>query len=209
MNPIFRQLAQPGGDCSSLVHQALVNAALMPQLLEGLQSDRPRVKYNCAKVLRLIVQKQPESIYPHFDLFAGLLSHSNKIMQWEALFVLSHLACVDLENKFDSLFDRYVASIPGPIMITAANAIGGLGRVALAKPSWADRIAREILKVSRAHFQTEECKNVAIGHAIKSFDSFFKVIQDQAPILRFVTRQLKNSRPATRRKAIQFLKRHA
>jgi hypothetical protein len=35
----------------------------------------------------------------------------------------------------------------------------------------------------------------------------FDLLTDPAPVLRFVKRQLKNRRPATRKKAAQFLKR--
>jgi hypothetical protein len=50
---------------------------------------------------------------------------------------------------------------------------------------------------------------VAIGHAIKSFDRFFRHVGNQRPVLAFVKRQLENPRPATRRKAERFLQRWA
>ena len=92
-------------------------------------------------------------------------------------------------------------------MVGAANAIAAAANVALAKPHLADRIVKEILKVERASYQRPECRNVAIGHAIKSFDRFFRHVKNRRPVLAFVTRQLDNPRPATRGKAERFLKR--
>ena len=94
-------------------------------------------------------------------------------------------------------------------MIGAANAIVAAANIALAKPHLADRIVKEILKVERASYRTPECHNVALGHAIKSFDRLFHHVKNRRPVLAFVTRQLDNPRPATRKKAERFLKRWA
>jgi hypothetical protein len=104
---------------------------------------------------------------------------------------------------------RKAASELGREMIGAANAIVAAANIALAKPHLADRIVKEILKVERASYQRPECRNVAIGHAIKSFDRCFRHVGNKRPVLAFVKRQLENPRPATRRKAERFLKRWA
>ncbi|MEK7674563.1 MAG: hypothetical protein AAB676_01845 [Verrucomicrobiota bacterium] len=112
----------------------------MTDLIAGLQADTARVKYGCAKVLRLVSERRPELLYPHFDFFVRLLDHGNKILQWEAVFVLSHLARVDAKDKFDAIFAQYFRPLAGPVMITAANVIRGAARIAPAKPRRADRI---------------------------------------------------------------------
>jgi len=121
--------------------------------------------------------------------------------------VLSEFARVDAGEKFAAIFDKYFAPIRGPVMITGANVIRYAARIAVAKAHWADRIAAEVLKVERAGYQTLECRNIAIGHAILAFGEIFELLQDPEPVLRFVRKQLKNSRPSTRKKAEQFLKR--
>ncbi len=178
------------------------------ELIAGLDAKDARTKYGSAKALRQLAERQPEALYPHFDFFVGLLAHENRIFQWQGIIVFSHLVRVDVERKFDDLFAPYFALIRGSVMITAANVIGGAARIALARPEWADRITAEVLKVGRAHYQTDECRNVAIGHAIQTFDQIVHLMQDAKPVIRFVQRQLKNDRPATRKKAARFLRRH-
>jgi hypothetical protein len=78
--------------------------------------------------------------------------------------------------------------------------------IAQAKPHLADRIAAEVLKVGKARYQTAECRNVAIGHAILALGDILPLLREPAPIVRFVRTQIRNSRPATRKKAEQFLK---
>lgn len=178
------------------------------ELVAGLQSEEARVKYGSGKILRAVAERHPERLAPHFDRFVGLLDHPNKLLQWEAVFILSHLARVVAENRFEAVFDRYFAPIRGPVMITAAHVIAGGARMASARPDWADRISREMLKVVDARYQTAECRRIVIGHAIQAFDGFFDRVRDPRPIVRFVRSQLRCSRPATRAKAARFLERH-
>ncbi len=183
------------------------NPQLLADVIEGLNAEAARVRFGCAKVLRILSAERPDLLYSHFDFFVRLLDSENKIFQWEAAFVLSHLARVDVDDRFAGLCEKYFSPISGPVMITAANVIQGGARIARTKSHLADRIGAEILKVSRARYQTAECRNVAIGHAILALGEFLDLIRKPAPVVRFVRKQINNSRPATRKKADQFLKR--
>ena len=189
-----------------LARKAIRNPRLVPDIIKGLKADKARIKYGCAKALRSISEVRPDLLYPHFDFFVRLLDHENKIFQWDAAFVLSQLARVDDDDKFAAVFDRYFSPIPGPVMITAANIIQGGARIAKAKPQLADRIAAEVVKVARARYQTPECRNVAIGHAIVALGGMLPLLRDPKPAVQFVRKQIRNPRPATRKKAEQFLK---
>ena len=64
-----------------LARKAICNPQLFSEIAEGLKAEKPRVKYGCAKALRLISEQRPDLLYPHFDLFVRLLDHKNKILQ--------------------------------------------------------------------------------------------------------------------------------
>ncbi|MGA2770966.1 MAG: hypothetical protein ABSG26_09140 [Bryobacteraceae bacterium] len=178
-------------------------------LFEGLGSKTPRVRYGSAKVLRMVSEQAPDLLYPRWDSLVRLLDNDNAFLRWGSTQILGNLAAVDREDKLEPVLDRFFAPISGPEMIGAANAIVAAANIALAKPHLADRIVKEILKVERASYRTPECHNVALGHAIKSFDRLFHHVKNRRPVLAFVTRQLDNPRPATRKKAERFLKRWA
>ncbi len=190
-----------------LARKAIAKPQLLASIFQGLNAENVRIKYGCAKALRLISEQRPMMLYPHFGFFVQLLDHENKILQWDAAFVLSQLARVDTQGKLSAIFTKYFSPIPGPVMITAATAIQGGARIAGAKPYWADRIAAEVLKVGRARYQTPECRNIAIGHAIVALGEMYPLLRSSAPVIRFVRRQTKNPRPATRNKAQRFLTR--
>lgn len=178
-------------------------------LCDGLTSPQARTKYGSAKLLRRLSEEDPGLLYPRFDFFARLMEGETRILRWDSSRILGHLARVDSEGRIDNMLDRYLAPITGKELIGAANAIQGAADIALAKPHLADRIAREILKVGRAHYSTPECRNVAAGHAIQAFDRFFEHIQKKKRVLAFVQSELQNPRAATRKKAEKFCKKWA
>jgi len=172
----------------------------------GLDAPSARVRFACLKDLRRLSEDCPQALYVDFDRFARLLDHPNSVFRWNAAHILANLARVDRLRRIEPILDRLLQPVRGPQMIAAANLMQAAATIAAAKPELADRLAAGILAVNRAKYETEECRNVAIGHAIQSLDRFFAGIEDQAAVLRFVRGQAGNSRPATRRKAEKFLK---
>ena len=172
----------------------------------GLDAPAARVKYGCLKDLRRLSEEAPQLVYADFEKFVRLLDHPNSIFRWNAAHILANLARVDRSRKLAPLVGRFLKPIRGPQMIAAANVIQAAAVIAAAQPRLADKLAAGILTVGRAKYETEECRNVAIGHAIQSLDRFFESIPRQRAVLGFVRRQLDNPRPATRRKAGKFLK---
>ena len=94
----------------------------------------------------------------------------------------------------------------GPVMITAGHAIQGSARIAATHKHLTDRIVRAILGTERARYKTDECRNIALGHAIKALGAMSDEVRHSPEVTAFVTRQIENPRPATRKKAEQFLR---
>jgi hypothetical protein len=203
--PLIRQLAAPGA-LPRLTSQVRRKPELLETLLGALSSDTARVRFGAAKALRILSERAPDLIYPHFDFFVSFLHHDNSILRWNAMLLLGNLASVDAERRVDRIIDDYLAPIYGPHLIDAANTMRGAAAIAAAKPYLVDTIARRILKVEHATYATRECRNVAIGHAINSLGRLFPVLADKSGIQLFVSRQLGNARAATRKKAQSFLR---
>jgi hypothetical protein len=204
---LLRRVGRKNSNPATLAAMVIAEPALVAGLLAGLDAPKAQVKYKCEKVLRLAGERRPDILYPHFDFFVRMLECENGFLKWGAIQDIANMARADTQNKFEPIFERYFSPIPGPVMITAANTIGGAAKIALAKPHLAGRITAEILKVEKARYQTAECRNVAIGHAIDSFSRFFELVDAKTSVIDFVKRQLKNKRPAVRRRAETFLKR--
>lgn len=202
---LWSRLTRKGTNPDKIAELAVQQRTLLPALLEGLEAAEAPVKFGCAKVLRLMSEKAPAILYPHVDLFIGMLKAQNSFLCWDAIRIVANLAAVDEWGRIEQILDDYLDPIRGTVMITAANTIQGAAAIALAKPALADKIARAILKVQWAKYQTDECRNVAIGHAIESLDRFFDRTSLQKEVLEFVRLQTGNPRNATRKKAVEFL----
>ncbi|MBN1359195.1 MAG: hypothetical protein JW993_01315 [Sedimentisphaerales bacterium] len=210
---IAQELSRKGADVEGIVARVIAEPRQIPALIEGVQAPKGTLRYGYEKVLRLIAERRPELVYPWFDVFAGLLDCGNSFLKWGAILTLGHLASADTEGKFEAIFARYYAPIPGPAMITAANIIGSSARIVRAKPHLIDPITCEILKVEKGRYLSKgrlspECRNVVIGHAIDTLETFFDQITGRPSVLKFVQRQLKNPRQPVAKKAARFLQAH-
>lgn len=206
--PLQRQIAKPEADLDAMAEKIGKQPDLLPEAIDGLQFDGAKVKYGCLKVLRLLSQTQPAVLYPYFDQIAGFLKSDNNILRWGAIIIVGNLSAVDAKKKIDALLDEYLQPISGPVLITAANTISGAGNVAQAKPHLADRIVHALLRVEKAKYQTPECRNVALGHVLKSVDLFFEHVRDPQLVIEFAKRLLRNRRNAVKLRARAFLKKH-
>jgi len=203
---LLQRIVLKGSDKEKIADSIANDTAQLEQVLDGLSSKKASVKFSCAKVLRIISEKHPEALYSHIDSFIDLLDSENNIMKWEGIHVIGNLASVDKGKRIDAILSRYLKPIKGPIMITAANVIGGAAKIAAAKPYLAERIATEILKVEHAEYATAECRNVALGHALDAFELFFDKLKNKQPVIDLATKQLDNTRSGTRKRAEKLLK---
>lgn len=182
---------------------------LIEEVLAGVGARRAAVRFGASKALRILSERVPELLYPHFDFFVAMLDHDNLILQWNATLTLANLARVDGESRIEAILDRYLKLISGANMISAANAMRGAALIGVAKPHLVKRIVQRIMRVERANYATPECRNVAIGHALTALGVVADLLPDQRAARLFAARQLGNPRAATSAKARKFLKSRA
>lgn len=208
-----KEIGKKGFDAAKIACYAMENPRCIERLIEGVTAPKGGARFRYEKVLRLISERHPELVYPYFAVFKELSVCDNSFLKWGAIIIISNLAVADSDNHIDAIFKAYYAPVTGPVMVTAANIISGSAKIASAKPYLTQRITREILKVEKARFElhgkpSPECRNVAIGQAIDAFDQLFDQIKDKEIVVKFVKRQLRNSRKAVAKKADQFMKKH-
>ena len=185
---------------------------LLPIVFDGVSSPKARVRYGCAKILVDLTAKHPEKLYSHMAFFVSQLDRKRRILVWNAMAAVANLCKVDMEKKFDAIFDKYYGFLNDEYMVTVANVVGNSPKIALAKPYLVPRITVELLRVEKtstsAHL-TEECKRVIVEQAIKSFNQFFDKMnaEDKAKVLSFVKKNTDSPRSSLRKEAGLFLKR--
>jgi len=184
---------------------AVKNKPVLNQVLEGAASENKRIKNASAKCLREVSRINPKKLYPQFDFFVELIDGEDTILKWNAIEVLSNLTDVDTENKFNrKVLNKYISLLSDESMVTAANTISALGKVAINKPRLRKKITSELIKVdSLPH--SAECRNILAGKAAEAFGLYINKLKDKKEIKYFAEKHIKNRRNATKKKAEKLL----
>ena len=182
--------------------------SLLPEVLNGVSSSKAAIRYGCAKVLMDLSEEHPKKLYPYMGFFIALLDSRYRILTWNAMAILANLAKVDVDKKFDVVFNKYYSYLNDAYMVTVANVVGNSAKIALAKPYLIQKITNELLKVeniSTTPHLTEECTRVIAEQAIKSFAAFFDKIEQKEKVVSFASRYLNSSRKTLKKAAEEFV----
>ena len=211
-NIAFSDIAQSLIDKSVTKEQLLSNVksnfSLISLLITGVGHPKANVRYGCAKVLMDLSEEHPEKMYPYFDFFVDLLESKYRILKWNALAIIANLTKVDINKKFDAIFDKYYSFLNDGYMVTVANVVGNSINIALGKPYLISKITERLLTVkdvSLTPHLTEECKRVIVQQTIKIFDQFFNQIEQKEKVLNFVRTYVNSPRLKLKKIAEAFV----
>jgi len=183
------------------------NYNLIPDLVSGISSSKPTIRYGCGKILMDLSEENPQQLYPYMDFFITLLDSNYRILTWNAIIIIANLTKVDTENRFDEIFEKYYRLLNNDYMVTVANVVGSSGKIALARPHLTNQIVEKLLtveKISTTPHLSSECKRVIVEHAIRTFDLFFPQIEQKEKVFSFVKKHLKSSRKTLRMESENF-----
>lgn len=206
---LLKKLADKSITKEQLIKKIKQNPDLLPEILDGISSSKPAIRYGCGNIVTEVSLDQPEVLYPYMDFFITLLESKYRILTWNAIVIIANLTKVDSEKKFDEIFEKYFGLIENDYMVTVANVVGNAWKIALAKPYLTKKIKDKLLTVEHLSITphlSEECKRVIIEHAIRSFDLFFPQIEEKENVIFFVKKQLKSTRKTLRDVSEEFLK---
>ncbi|MDH5622869.1 MAG: hypothetical protein OEY39_00125, partial [Candidatus Bathyarchaeota archaeon] len=78
---ILDALGKKGIEAEDLADKVSRNPELLPEILDGVSSEEARVRFNSAKILRIISEKQPKILYSKIEFFVDLLDSENNILK--------------------------------------------------------------------------------------------------------------------------------
>jgi hypothetical protein len=190
----------------AIVRNVIRGDQSLTPVFRGISSKEPRVKYGCSKSLLLLSEKNPELLYSKWDVFVEILKNENQILKWMAIAILGNLAAVDRKHQHKGLLRELHGFLSCGELITANNAIVALGKIARACRDERREITAQLLKVEHYFYDTDECRNIALGKVILALGMFIDPANASPEVIEFVRRQTTNSRSATAKKAATLLK---
>jgi len=181
----------------------LIEKEKLSELLEGILSKKDEIRSHSFTILIQLSEKHPKVLYPKWDYFAAFLDSDNHYHRYMSINILANLAMVDVENKFEKIFEKYFGNIDGDRTMVAGQAVLNSGKIAIAKPYLQTKLTDRLLNIDKTHQgkQTELIK----AYAIEAFNQYFDESSNKNIILDFVKAQSESKSPKTRKLAKKFL----
>jgi len=208
MNDLYDKLVNKEITKDELVKKIIDNPDIIPNVIEGVSSEKANIRYGCGNALKTLSEEKPEILYLYMDFFVKLLDSDYRILTWIAMAVIANLTPIDRDKKFDDAFDKYYSFIDDEYMVSVANIVGSSGKIGFAKPYLIPKITDQLLRIedikTTPHL-TNECKKVIAEKAIASFDMFFDKAENKDEILSFVKKHVNSSRKSLKKDANKFI----
>jgi hypothetical protein len=200
------ELTHPKVDADRIANLVKKNPELVSSIFDGLSNKSAGVRFACSKALVLISESHPGLLRPGIERVFELLGSENHILKWNAVAMLGNVAAGgELGSMAPALRKLYRFMTCGELM-AANHAITALAKIGRAVPGERQRIALRLLGIEHAPFDTDECRNIAIGKCIQAMDIMVSPGCAPEEVLEFVRRQRGNRRKSTAEKAKTLLR---
>jgi hypothetical protein len=193
-------------EVDSAAKMALADNSILPELLEGIQSSQDPIRYNSFKVILLISENHPKTLYSKWALFEKMLDSENSYFKDIAIQIIANLIKIDTKNRFERLFDKYFDELSSEKTMTAAHVASNAGKIARAKPGLQSVITDKLVNLDMIYKGKQI--DLVKGYAIEAFSQYFGEtnVKDKDRILEFVRKEQTSRSPRIKKLAIEFLK---
>jgi hypothetical protein len=193
----------PENDIEDIIKKVIKDKKLLNKLLQEILSKKDEIRTRNYKILLKISKTHPSIMYSKWYFLVDLLDSDNHFHRYIAINLIANIISVDIDNKFNEIFDIYFGNIEGNRTMVAGQTVLNSGKIAKEIPNLRLKIINILLNIDKIHQgkQTELLK----GYAIEAFNDFFDEILDKKDILIFVKTQLNSNSPRTKKIAKEFL----
>lgn len=191
---------------NKLVQRAIINQNFFSEILNGLSSKNDVIRFNCHKILTKISEENPNQLYLKWNYLEDLLKSPNNYHKLIAVELIANLTKVDVENKFEAIFDTYYSILTSKKTMVAAHVAGLSGKIAKNKPKLQRQITERLLNIDKIH-QGKQVELIK-AYIIDAFTEYFEDVKNKEEIIRFIEQQGNSESPMTRKKAQDFLSKH-
>jgi hypothetical protein len=200
-----KDLHNKEADIEALAQHAFSDMNLLQELMDGVLSKDHTIRSNSFKVLILLSEEHGEFLYTKWDYFQEMLTSSNRYHKNIAINLLADLTKVDVDNKFEAIFEDYYGILAGDKAMNACHVALNSSKIALNKPKLKSKIINKLLSVDEIHQGKQ--KELIKAYVIESLLKVYPEAGDKKRIESFVKSQLDSKSPKTRNMAQVFLDR--
>jgi hypothetical protein len=196
-----------GASAEKISDRVLKDRQFLDSIFQVISDGPPGAKFRCAKSLLLLSESNPQLLCSRAQDIVHLLESKNQILKWNAIAILGNLASEDCRSVLEEILPKMYAFLSCGELITANHAIAALGKIGQVFPENKKKIMMQLLKIEHHTFDTDECKNIAVGKVILALEKLVDFSKANRVAAEFALRHTDNGRPATAKKAKGFLRR--
>jgi hypothetical protein len=207
MNAILSEASAEKISAESISERIFKDRQSLDSVFVVISSGPPGDRFRCSKALLLLSESNPRLLYPRIQDIVNLLESKNQILKWNAIAILGNLASEEYKRVMDGILPKLYGFLSCGELITANHAIATLAKIGRALPEKKKNIIAKLLKVEGYAFDSDECRNIAVGKVILALEELMDSSRANKKLTEFARRYVDNRRPATAKKAKEFLRR--
>lgn len=79
---VLEKLGKKEVKAEDIAENVITDPSLLPEIFNGISLTNPRIRYGCARILRIISEENPEKLYSRIDFLTELLDSDKRIRVW-------------------------------------------------------------------------------------------------------------------------------
>jgi hypothetical protein len=192
-------------DIDRLAEDALANEEFLKFLLDGIKSKDNNIRSNSFQVLMTLSEDHGELLYPFWNYFYEMLKSPNNYHKYIAVYLLASLTGVDVENRFETIFNEYYTLLEGDKTMIPSHIVLNSSKIAQNKLELKSKIIDKLLNTDKLHKGRQ--KELIKAYVIEALRKINPGVEDKKRIETFVRSQLESSSPKTRNVAQCYIDR--
>lgn len=203
---LIQEISDKEIDVDKFAQMVIYNGEMRDKIVH-LMLNHPQIMvyYHAYYVISRASESEPQLFYNYWDDFVLLLDHHNSYHRDFGLVLLANLTCVDTENRFSLIFEKYFAHINDEKFMTAHCCIQNCAKILANKCELKEDIFHILLETDLRCDFPEKQKELLKSFVIEVFDKLYTKIDNKKEINNFVRAQLDSISPKTKKKAKEFV----
>jgi hypothetical protein len=209
MNATLNEASAEKISAKIILEQIMEDSRFLDTVFNIIAKGQTSAKFRSSKALLLLSESNARLLDSRILEIVELLDSKNQILKWNAIAILGNIASEECRNVIEGLLGKMYKFLSCGELITANHAIAALAKIGQVFPEKKKKIIEQLLKVESYAFDTGECRSIAIGKVILAIEQLVDSSKATENTKEFARRQVDNTRPATAKKAREYLRRFA
>ncbi|GMQ61611.1 hypothetical protein [Vallitalea maricola] len=210
-NLFIEEIKKKDLDIAALAEKIIDNKEYRDRIVLYLTTYKEiMVYYNSYYVLAHASEIKPELFYEYWNQFASLLNHNNSYHRDIGMTLIANVTAVDVDNKFDHIFDEYVKCIDDEKFMTAQCCVRNLKKILKYREELIEKISNMVLNIEHITSYPKKQTELLKYDILEIFDSVYDKVEvdDKSKIDIFINECIESISPKTKKMAKRLKKKY-